>query len=179
VSLDTDSYASALRAALRQSPDVILLGEMRDEETVSTALTAAEMGHLVISTMFTVGAANAIDRLVDLFPAARRERVSAQLSAVLQAVVSQQLVPTVDGAVAPVFQFMTCNNEMRSIIRDGYSGRITKTIDSYTSDGMISMDAGLLKLFREGRITARNALSRSLDPDSMAKYVNSSDRMYF
>ncbi|MDR1245501.1 MAG: PilT/PilU family type 4a pilus ATPase [Clostridiales Family XIII bacterium] len=179
VSLDTESYAAALRAALRQSPNVILLGEMRDAETISTALTAAETGHLVISTMFTVGAANAIDRLVDAFPVAQRERVHTQLSAVLQAVVSQQLVPTVDGAVAPVFQFMTCNNEIRALIRDGYSNRINQTIDAYIADGMISMDAGILKLFKEGRITARDALTRSIDPDSMARHVNSSDKIYF
>jgi twitching motility protein PilT len=179
VSLDTESYAAALRAALRQSPNVILLGEMRDAETISTALTAAETGHLVISTMSTVGAANAIDRLVDAFPVTQRERVHIQLSAVLQAVISQQLVPTVDGAVSPVFQFMTCNNEIRALIRDGYSNRINQAIDAYIADGMISMDAGILKLFKDGRITARDALTRAIDPDSMARHVNSSDKIYF
>jgi twitching motility protein PilT len=179
VSLDTESYASALRAALRQSPNVILMGEMRDAETASTALTAAETGHLVISTMFTVGAANAVDRLIDIFPAGWHERVNMQLSMVLQAIVSQQLIPTVDGAVVPVFQLMLCNNEIRTLIREGASGRINQTVDAYTDEGMISMDAAILRLYKDGRISAQDALTRSLDPDSMARQVNSSDKMYF
>jgi twitching motility protein PilT len=179
ISLDAESYAAALRAALRQSPNVILMGEMRDAETVSLALTAAETGHLVISTMFTVGAANAMDRLADIFPGGQQERVNMQLSLVLQAVVSQQLIPTVDGVVAPVFQLMLCNNEMRALIREGASNRINDAIDTYTDEGMISMDAGILRLYKDSKITAQDALTRAIDPDSMARYVNSSDKMYF
>jgi twitching motility protein PilT len=179
ISLDTESCASALKAALRQSPNVILLGEMHDAETVSMALTAAETGHLVIATMFSVGAANAMDRLTDIFPADRRERVNIQLSLVLQAVVSQQLVPTADGSVTPVFQLMLCNNEIRALIREGASNRINGVINSHTNDGMISMDAWLLRLFKDGKITAQDALTRSIDPDGMARQVNSPDKIYF
>jgi twitching motility protein PilT len=179
ISLDTESYASALRAALRQSPNVILMGEMRDAETVSTALTAAETGHLVISTMFTVGAANAMDRLADIFPSGQQERVNMQLSLVLQAVVSQQLVRTADGVIAPVFQLMLCNNEIRALIREGASNRINDAIETHIEDGMISMDAGLLRLYKDGRITAQDALTRAIDPDSMARHVNSPDKIYF
>jgi twitching motility protein PilT len=179
ISLDTENYASALRAALRQSPNVILVGEIRDAETASVVLTAAETGHLVISAMMTVGAANAVDRLIDTFPADWRERVCMQLSVVLQAIVSQQLIPTVDGAVAPVFQLMLCNNEMRALIREGASSQINRAVEAHTEAGMISMDAAILKLYKEGRISARDALTRALDPDSMARHVNSSDRIYF
>jgi twitching motility protein PilT len=179
ISLDTESYAAALRAALRQSPNVIQIGEMRDAETISTALTAAETGHLVIATMFTVGAANAVDRLIDTFPEDRKERVNMQLSMVLQAIVSQQLISTVEGAIAPVFQFMCCNNEVRALIREGRSNRINQTIVANHGESMISMDAGLQKLYKDGRITAQDALTHSIDPDSMAKHVNSSDRIYF
>jgi twitching motility protein PilT len=179
VSLDTESYAAALKAALRQSPDVILLEEMRDAETISTAFTAAEMGCLVISTMLTVGAANAIDRIIDAFPPDRREGACARLSAILQAVVSQQLVRASDGAVLPVFQFMTCNNEIRALIREGDSGRVNRAIEAYKDEGMISMDEGLLKLFKDGRITALEALTRAIDPDGMARQVNSPDKIYF
>ena len=114
IGLDTESYVTGLRAALRQAPDVILVGEMRDEETIKTALTAAETGHLVISTLHTVGAANTIDRIIDSFPPAQQEQVRAQLSMVMQAVVSQQLIPKVEGGVAPAFEVMFFNNAIRN-----------------------------------------------------------------
>jgi twitching motility protein PilT len=129
--------------------------------------------------MFTVGAANAIDRLIDIFPEGQRERVCMQLSLVLQAIVSQQLIPTSDGDVEPVFQLMLCNNEIRALIREGESGRINQTIDACTDEGMISMDAAILKLYKDGRVSARDALTRAIDPDNMARHVNSSDKMYF
>jgi twitching motility protein PilT len=179
ISLDAENYASALRTALRQSPNVILLGEMPDAETASLALTAAETGHLVISVMLTVGASNAVDRLIDLFPADQRARIPAQLSSVLQAIVSQQLIPTVDGDITPVFQLMLCNNEIRALIREGASARLNRTVDARTDEGMLSMDTAILRLCKDGRISARDALTRALDPDSMARHVNSPDKVYF
>jgi twitching motility protein PilT len=179
VSLDTESYATALQAALRQSPNVILAGEMRDAETASVALTAAETGHLVISAISAVGAVNAVNRLTGLFSDARHERVGAQLSQVLQAIVSQQLFATASGAVVPVFQLMLCNNEMRALIREGAADRLNKAVDSHADEGMISMDAAILRLCKDGGITAEDALTRALDPDSMARQLNSPNKMYF
>ncbi|MEZ4626646.1 MAG: type IV pilus twitching motility protein PilT [Eubacteriales bacterium] len=114
---DTKSYHSALRAALRQAPDVILLGEMRDFETIQTALTAAETGQLVLSTLHTIGAAKTIDRIIDVFPANQQQQIRVQLSMVLRAVVSQQLLPTLDGGLEPAFEIMLVNSAIQNMIR--------------------------------------------------------------
>ena len=118
ISSDTESYLTALRASLRQSPDVILLGEMRDFETISVAMTAAETGHLVLSTLHTLGAANTIDRIIDVFPPNQQRQISVQLSSVLHAVVSQQLVPSQDGKLVPAFELMTTTSAIRNMIRE-------------------------------------------------------------
>ena len=132
IATDTGSYVTGLRASLRQAPDVILLGEMRDYETISIAMTAAETGHLILSTLHTIGAANTIDRVIDAFPPAQQQQIRTQLSMVLNAVISQQLVPTVDGGVQPVFEIMFLNNAIRNMIRE----TITKeTAVTYSSNG--------------------------------------------
>ena len=118
INVDTESYVTALRASLRQSPDVILLGEMRDYETMQVAMTAAETGHLIFSTLHTIGAASTIDRIIDVFPPNQQHQIAVQLSMVLQAVISQQLVPTIDGKMIPVFEIMTVTPAIRNIIRD-------------------------------------------------------------
>ncbi len=164
ITLDTGSYPVALRAALRQSPDVILIGELRDEETVKIALTAAETGHLVFSALHTLGAANAIDRLVDMFPSSQQEQIRMQLSMVLEAVVCQQLVPTVDGKIEPVFEVMRCNNAVRTLIRDGRTHQINSIIQSSSAEGMQSMDANLAALYKAGRIDRETAVTHSLIP---------------
>lgn len=169
---DTDSYVKALRAALRQSPDVILLGEMRDYETINVAMTAAETGHLVISTLHTVGAANTIDRIIDAFPSNQQHQIRVQLSMVLQAVVSQQLIPTTDQKVAPAFEIMIGNNAVRNMIRESKIHQIDTVIQSSAGEGMITMDNSLLALFKQGTITARDAVVYSTNPDTMAKKVN-------
>ena len=128
ISNDTESYVTALRAALRQAPNVILLGEMRDYETISTALTAAETGHLVFSTLHTVGAANTIDRVIDAFPPSQQPQIRVQLSMVLQAVVSQQLIPAKDGSVAPAFEIMKANGAIRNMIRESKVHQIDTVI---------------------------------------------------
>ena len=118
INVDTESYVSALRAVLRQSPDVILLGEMRDYETIQIAMTAAETGHLIFSTLHTIGSANTIDRIIDVFPPSQQRQIAVQLSMVLQAVVSQHLVPTVHGTLVPAFEIMTVTPAIRNMIRD-------------------------------------------------------------
>lgn len=169
INLDTESYVTALRASLRQSPDVILLGEMRDYETIEVAMTAAETGHLVISTLHTIGAANTIDRIIDVFPANQQRQIAVQLSMALQAVVSQQLVPTVDGALTPVFEIMTVNSAIRNMIRENKVPQIDGIIYSSSKPEMISMDANLLRLYREQKITSETALTYATNPDMLSK----------
>ena len=164
---DTDSYVTGLRAALRQAPDVILLGEMRDYETIRIALTAAETGHLVISTLHTVGAANSIDRIVDVFPANAQQQIRVQLSSVLQAVVSQQLLPTVDGKLTPAFEIMFLNNAIRNMIRENKIHQIDNVISMSMSEGMISMNNSLLALLRAGVIDKETCITNSPDPEQM------------
>ena len=169
ISNDTESYVTALRAALRQAPNVILLGEMRDYETISTALTAAETGHLVFSTLHTVGAANTIDRVIDAFPPNQQPQIRVQLSMVLQAVVSQQLIPAKDGSVAPAFQIMQVNGAIRNLIRESKVHQIDTVIYSSAGEGMISMDASILELYRQGKISAEEAMTCAAAPAALAK----------
>lgn len=164
---DTDSYITGLRAALRQAPDVILLGEMRDYETIRIALTAAETGHLVISTLHTVGAANSIDRIVDVFPANAQQQIRVQLSSVLQAVVSQQLLPTTDGKLTPAFEIMFLNNAIRNMIRENKIHQIDNVISMSMSEGMVSMNNSLLALLRAGIIDKETCIINSPDPEQM------------
>lgn len=169
ITMDTQSYLVALRAALRQSPDVILLGEMRDFETIQTAMTAAETGHLILSTLHTIGAANTIDRIIDVFPPNQQRQIAVQLSMVLQAVVSQQLVPTVDGDLVPAFEIMTLTPAIRNMIREGKIHQIDGMIYSSAKQDMISMDNSLLNLYKAGRITRETALEYATNPDMLSK----------
>ena len=169
INVDTESYVNALRASLRQSPDVILLGEMRDYETIDVAMTAAETGHLVFSTLHTIGAANTVDRIIDVFPANQQRQIAVQLSMVLQAVISQQLVPTVDGKQVPVFEIMTITPAIRNMIRDNKVPQIDGVVYSSNKEEMHSMDFGLLNLYKEGRITAETALSYASNPEMLKK----------
>jgi len=169
VSIDTVSYATALRAALRESPDVILIGELRDPETISIALTAAETGHLVLSTLHTVGAVNTVDRLVDSFRAEQQAQVRMQLSMVLQSVISQQLLPTTDGSMVPAFEIMHCNTAIRNLVREGRTHQMSAVINTSAAEGMIGMDASLLHLFKEGKISAQDMITHALAPETLAK----------
>lgn len=168
INTDTESYASALRAALRQSPDVILLGEMRDYETINVAMTAAETGHLVISTLHTIGAANTIDRIIDVFPPSQQQ-IAVQLSMVLQAVISQQLVATSDGKLTPAFEIMTVNTAIRNMIRDKKIHQIDGLIYSSATDDMLSMDSSLLKLYQDKKIDKNSALFYASNPDMLKR----------
>ena len=169
ISSDTESYIKALRAAMRQSPDVILLGEMRDYETIQVAMTAAETGHLIFSTLHTMGAANTIDRIIDVFPANQQRQIAVQLSMVLQAVVSQQLVPGTDGRMIPVFEIMTVTPAIRNMIRENKSFQIDGLLYASSSPQMTSTDSSLLQLYREGKIERETALAYGANPDMLAR----------
>lgn len=165
---DTQGYLTALRAALRETPEVILLGEMRDSETIQTAMTAAETGHLLFSTLHTIGAVNTIDRIIDAF-SYNQQQVRAQLSMVLKAVVSEQLLPALDGGVVPAFEVMIVNPAIRSQIREGKIHQIENTIASNKSMGMITMDDSIYQLYVQKKISAEVAIQYSSHPDMMKK----------
>ena len=169
VAIDTQNYPSALRACLRQAPDVILLGEMRDQETIHTAMTAAETGHLLIATLHTKGAVNTIDRIVDTFPSGQQDQVRVQLSMVLHTVVSQQLVPNTKGGLVPAFEIMHVNNAIRSLIRDSKTHQIDNAIAAGGAEGMITMDQSLLALYKGREISAETALSYADNPDQLKR----------
>ena len=166
---DTESYLVSLRATLRQSPDVILLGEMRDYETIQTAMTAAETGHLILSSLHTTGAANTISRIVDVFEPSQQRQISIQLSMVLQAVISQQLVPDVNGHTIPVFEVMRLNPAIRNMIRDNKIHQIDGVISSSASEHMLSMDQSLLELYKKRQITKETALKHASNADILKR----------
>lgn len=166
---DTVSYDAALRAALREAPDVILVGEMRDAETIRAAVTAAETGHLVISTLHTLGASNTIDRIVDSFPPEQQQQIRTQLALVIEGVVSQQLVPAVDGALVPAFEVMTVTPAVRNMIRESKAHQLDNVISSSAAEGMITMDQSLLQLVRDRRISPDAALGHCVNGEWLRK----------
>ena len=167
---DASSFARAVRAALREAPDVVMLGEMRDIETISTAITAAETGHLLFSTLHTLGAAKTIDRVIDAFPAEQQNQVRTQLSMVLKAVVSQRLLLGTDGTLYPVFEVMTVNPAIQNLIREGKTHQIDNAISGAGSE-MLSMDSELARLAREGLITKETARAYALHPETMERQM--------
>lgn len=171
IGLDTPNYSKGLRAAMRESPDVIFIGEMRDLETIEIAMTAAETGHLVLSTLHTVGASNTIDRIIDVFPSNQQQQIRVQLSMVLNAVVSQQLLPGEEGLL-PAFEILEANSAIKTMIRDGKVHQIDSVIYSSAKDGMVSMDSSILELYKKGKISAQTAIAYSLNQDAMRRNVN-------
>lgn len=169
IAIDTKDYLSALRSCLRQAPDVILLGEMRDYETIRTAMTAAETGHLLLATLHTKGAAETIDRIIDTFPPEQQGQIRTQLSTVLQAVISQQLLPSVSGGQVPAFELMNMTPAIRSLIRENKGHQIDNAISAGSSDGMVSMDQSILALYKDGKITRETALDYAEHPDLLAR----------
>lgn len=168
IGLDSDNYANALRAALREDPDVILVGEMRDLETISVAITAAETGHLVLSTLHTIGAASTVDRIIDVFPPHQQQQIRVQLSNVLEAVISQQLIPTSDGrGRVAAFEVMHANHAVRNLIREGKSHQLTSVMQTNRKLGMITMDEAIQQLYFTGRISRDMAVQFAQDPDGM------------
>lgn len=169
ISIDTEDYLRALRACVRQSPDVILLGEMRDAETMRTAMSAAETGHLVITTLHTKGAVNAIERIIDAFPSTQQTQIRAQLATVLKTVVSQQLLPDCHGGMVPACEIMHMTGAVRSMIRDNKNHQIDNTIATGAREGMISMDQAILSLYTKGEITKETALLYADKPEQMKR----------
>ncbi len=168
IGIDSGSYANALRAALREDPDVILVGEMRDFETISVAITAAETGHLVLSTLHTIGAASTVDRIIDVFPPHQQQQIKVQLANVLEAVISQQLIPTEDskGRVA-AFEVLHANHAVRNLIREGKSHQLMSVMQTNRKMGMITMDEAIIQLFYSGSISRNMAIQFAQDPDGM------------
>jgi twitching motility protein PilT len=169
IAIDTADYPAALRSCLRQAPDVILLGEMRDFETIRTAMTAAETGHLVIATLHTRGAVNTVDRVIDSFPAAQQSQVRVQLAAVLHSVVSQQLLPSTDGGMVPACEILRVNSAVRNMIRENKSYQIDNVLQTSAADGMISMDQSIAQLYGEGRVSAETALLYADNPEQLRR----------
>lgn len=169
---DTLSFGNALRACLRQDPDVILVGEMRDHETISIALTAAETGHLVFSTLHTVGAAATINRIIDIFPPNQQQQIAVQLAMTLQAVISQQLLTRVDGQgrVAAI-EVMIVNAAVRNMIREGKVHQVNNVIQTNASRGMQTMDDALVELFKKGLVSKSDILERCVDIDYVKKLL--------
>ena len=169
IAVDTADYLCGLRACLRQAPDVIQLGEMRDQETIRTAMTAAETGHLVIATLHNRGAVNAIDRIIDAFPPDQQNQIRIQLGGVLHTVVSQQLLPDVQGGLVSAFEIMHMTGAVRSMLRECKTHQIPAAIASGGAEGMVSMDQSILALYRQGRISKQTALEQADNPEQMAR----------
>ena len=169
ISTDTDNYLTALRAALRQSPDVILLGEMRDHETIQTAMTAAETGHLVLSSLHTISAPSPITRIIDVFDPSQQHQIAMQLSMVLRAVISQQLVPSLQGGMIPAFEIMIMTPAISNMIRDNKTHQIEGIIYTSAKEDMISMDNSLLQLYKAGRISGETALQYCTNAEMLKK----------
>lgn len=168
---DTQDYLNALKSALREAPEVILVGEMRDLETINISVTAAETGHLILSTLHTIGAANTVDRMIDVFPPEQQQQIRVQLSMTLCAVVSEQLIPAIDGSIIPVFEIMIANPAIRTQIREGKIHQLENSIIAGKDIGMVSMDESLLQLYRDGRITKETALLYATNAERMQKKI--------
>ncbi|MCI8364666.1 MAG: type IV pilus twitching motility protein PilT [Eubacterium sp.] len=170
IGMDTESYAASLRAALREDPDVILVGEMRDLETISTAVTAAETGHLVFSTLHTIGAAATIDRIIDVFPPHQQPQIRLQLATLLEAIISQQLMKTADGkGRVAAFEILHANSAIRALIREGKSHQIPSVIQTSRKSGMITMDDSIFDLYTEGRVSRDEAITFAQDKTALMK----------
>ena len=169
---DSKSYTNALRSALRQDPDIILIGEMRDLETIAIALTAAETGHLVLSTLHTIGAAKTIDRIIDVFPPFQQQQIRTQLSMTLQSVISQQLIPRTDkkGRVAAI-EVMLANPAIRNLIREGKTPQINNVIMTSLKIGMRTMDSSIAEFYHQGKISLDDALLYCSDLDSIKRLL--------
>jgi len=164
---DVASFPDAIRGALRQDPDVILVGEMRDLETIEAAVSAAETGHLVFGTLHTTGAARTVDRIVDAFPASTKDQIRTQLASSIVAVISQVLCKKIGGGRIAAYEIMIATSSIGALIRENKTFRITSDIQTGSKLGMISLDAHLISLYNTGMIAAEDALEKSADPEEM------------
>jgi twitching motility protein PilT len=168
---DTDSFANAIRAVLREDPDVILVGEMRDKETIAAALTLAETGHLVFGTLHTRSAPSTIDRVVDVFPPDQQDQIKVQLSNSIQAVVAQQLLPMLGGGRLAAIEIMVATSAIRNLIREGKTYQISSSIETGSQYGMQPMDKVLADLHRSGMISYEEAIMRAIDRENFVRLV--------
>ncbi|OGD23958.1 type IV pili twitching motility protein PilT [Candidatus Azambacteria bacterium RBG_16_47_10] len=172
VGQDTKSFNSALRSVLRQDPDVIMVGEMRDPETISAAITAAETGHLVFSTLHTNNAAQTIDRIIDSFPPAQQNQIRAQLSGTLLGVLSRRLIPRIGGGRAAAFELLLANAAVKNLIRENKAHQIDLVIETSAEEGMISLNRSLASLVKKGEISYEDASSHSTNPSELRILVS-------
>lgn len=169
---DTSSFSGALRSALREDPDVILVGEMRDLETISTALSAAETGHLVLSTLHTIGAAQTVDRIIDMFPPYQQQQIRVQLASVLQAVITQQLIMNSDhSSRIAAIEMMIMNDAVRNMIRENKCHQIITALQTGIKQGMMPMDFHLSQLVKEGKIAQNEAVAHCMDIETLKRYL--------
>ena len=168
---DTDSFHAGLRAVLREDPDVVLVGEMRDLETIGTALTLAETGHLVLATLHTRDTAQAIDRIVDVFPSHQQQQIRVQLSGALEMIVAQQLLPKVNGGRIVAYEILFATSAVRNLVREGKTHQILTVIETSAQSGMISMDKCLARLVRQGQVVSEQALLRCTDADNFNRLL--------
>ncbi len=169
VFIDTPGYLESLRSALRESPDVVLLGEMRDYETISAAITAAETGTLLISTLHTLSAANTINRIIDVFPASQQHQIKIQLSQILKGIVCQQLVQSTDGGLIPAFEVLKTNSAVQNMIREDKIHQLNSVMQASGNEGMYTMDNYLVELYQKGKISKETALLSCVNYDMISK----------
>lgn len=171
VHVDTPDFHNALQAAFREDVNVIMVGEMRDYETISSAVTAAETGHLVLSTLHTNNAAQTIDRVIDMFPSNQQGQIRVQLAGSLAGVFSQRLVPRISGGLIPAYELLINNSAIANLIREGRTHEITTVVQTSSQEGMIDMDRSLAELVRRGEVTIEHAYERAIDPKTFERYL--------
>ncbi len=173
VHYDTRSFAAALRSVLREDPDVVLIGEMRDLETIAAAITVAETGHLVFATLHTNNAAQSLDRMIDVFPSYQQDQIRAQLSNILQGVISQRLIPQIGGGRVAAAEIMISTPAVRNIIREGKTHQLDAVIQTGSDRGMITMDKALVNLVKLGKISADDARDYAIDVHEVERLLHS------
>jgi twitching motility protein PilT len=171
VHIDAPDFHTALQSAFREDVDVIMVGEMRDYETISSAVTASETGHLVFSTLHTNNAAQTIDRIIDMFPAEQQDQVRVQLAGSLIGIFSQRLVPRISGGLVPAYELLINNNAISTLIRDGRTHEIGAVVQTSSQEGMIDMDRCLADLMHKGEVTVEHAYAHAMDPKTFERYL--------
>ena len=171
VHIDASDFHTALQSAFREDVDVVMVGEMRDYETISSAVTAAETGHLVFSTLHTNNAAQTIDRIIDMFPAEQQSQVRVQLAGSLAGIFSQRLIPRISGGLIPAYELLINNNAISNLIREARTHEISAVIQTSSQEGMIDMDRSLAELVRRGEVTVEHAYEHAMDPKTFERYL--------
>jgi twitching motility protein PilT len=171
VGVDTSSFQLALNSAFRQDVDVILVGEMRNPETIATAVTAAETGHLVLSTLHTNNAAQTIDRIIDSFPGSQQDQIRVQLAGSLAGIFSQRLIPRISGGMVPCYELLINNSAVSNLIRERRTHEVQTVIETGLEQGMIDMNRSLSELVKQGEITVENAFAYSIDPKALERLM--------